>query len=551
MANVKLSATYLDLLAEHDDVGLFLINVCPSDGQTNIPASDAARIEGPVEVSCPLYLSLAYTGSSTGITLTETIIYVTINGGTPVQVYDGSAFDADWTDYSTVAAQTYGDGPNNHEQLFVLIRNSAFSSLDEISVNITGNAEEGGVTLDETYSFIIEDLTKPTVTAVRTRGLKKLRVTFSEAVEQNTGNTGDALLIRDISSSITVTPQETGNAHIVSSRNLFTGEDVGRYIGIAGAENSANNDIFEILSLVSTTEIEIDSTAVVEEFLEPSVLVTIAPYKVKGVPDTSLLSPYFEPVVIDAETISTTEIELTLHTDITQNRLYNFYASSVWDLNENEINTANLEFTTEALSIPKGRVDEAFSMVDMIPPANLEEDTTGDLTRLLQVLDEPLQLMLYDIDRFSDIMDIDLVDDSNLDAMLNHYGNPFSFAYNLESIEKRRLIDVLVASYKKKGTEVGLENLANYVLGITIDIQPARDVDGQWVLGVGQLGSTSILGPGHSYLLYSFDVEVSSPITGLTDNQRLWLVEMIEWGKPAHTHFIRLIEPGGVVTWPS
>jgi phage tail-like protein len=188
--------------------------------------------------------------------------------------------------------------------------------------------------------------------------------------------------------------------------------------------------------------------------------------------------------------------------------------------------------------------------MSFVPPENLEEDSTRDLERFLRVIDEPLQLLLYDIDRFSDILDIDLVDNSDLDALLAHLGNPFSFAVSLSDDEKRRLASVLVEAYKKKGTESGLENLVNYVLGITIDIQPAKDVSGQWILGTGKLGSTTVLGPGLSYLLYSFDVEVTAPITGLTAQQRLRLIEMIEWGKPSHTHFNNLIEPGGTITGP-
>jgi hypothetical protein len=143
-----------------------------------------------------------------------------------------------------------------------------------------------------------------------------------------------------------------------------------------------------------------------------------------------------------------------------------------------------------------------------------------------------------------------LVDSSNLDALLLHLGNPFSFATSLSDDEKRRLASILVEGYKKKGTETGLEGIINYVLGITVDIQPSRDVSGQWTLGVGQLGDDTVLGPGTSYLLYSFDVEVTAPITGLTAQQRLWLIEMVNWGKPSHTHFSRLIEPGDRITGP-
>jgi hypothetical protein len=69
-------------------------------------------------------------------------------------------------------------------------------------------------------------------------------------------------------------------------------------------------------------------------------------------------------------------------------------------------------------------------------------------------------------------------------------------------------------------------------------------------LGVSELGIDTALAGGTSFQKFSF--EAVSPIT-LTETQRRRVIELINYMKPAHTHFIRLIEPeeeeAPVVEW--
>lgn len=217
--------------------------------------------------------------------------------------------------------------------------------------------------------------------------------------------------------------------------------------------------------------------------------------------------------------------------------MYSFSALEVNDLNDNTLDPVSIQFTTEPCGGPE---DRDFSIEDMIPDENIEQDATRDLIRYLRIIDEVLQLILCDIDNFTSVMDIDLVSDNNLDALLLHLGSPFSFAGSLSSGDKRRLASVLVEAYKRKGGEVAIEATVAFILGFEIDVQPFLNPAGTWTLGVSALGQDTILGPGTSFLRYSFQVEV---FQDLTEVQRRRLIEIVNYMKPAHTHFIRLIEP--------
>jgi len=60
------------------------------------------------------------------------------------------------------------------------------------------------------------------------------------------------------------------------------------------------------------------------------------------------------------------------------------------------------------------------------------------------------------------------------------------------------------------------------------------------VLGESALGEDWILGPSSRFARYAFDVKVGVP---LSEEQRRQIRAIVDYLKPAHTHFIDLIEP--------
>lgn len=532
---VPSGALYLDLAEEDPLTGSptpILMNTFPFDGQDDVPAADAGG-------SHPLYVTVVDIGTD-GLSPGDTHIFVTTDLGL-VEVWNGTTFAAGWAS-STFASVASDGGGTDDEHRFRLIRDTVFTSLEIVTVRVTAETTIAAV-LDTTYDFQIEDLTKPILVSAKTRGLTRLRVEFDEEVKQGTTDGGDALLIRDITAGAIVKPPAGPlPARIEFERDLFTAADIGRFIGVAGADNALNNDIFEILSLVSPQIVEIDTTEVVEEELPVDTVITVSPYRVDGVPDPALIFPFFNPVVIAAETVAPNEVELTLHTDITQQRLYKLSVVSVEDLNGNVIGSspAEIEFTTEPCPAPDERAAGQFNMVDFMPDENLEQDTSRDLERFLRVIDEPLQLLLCDVDEFTTIMDIDLIDKRNLGALLDHLGVPFSFAPSLSETDQRRLASILVDIYKRKGVEVAIEATVNFLLGFEIDIQPYLDPGETWIMGESLLGVDTFLGPGTLFLRYSFQVKT---IEDLTETQRRRMIEIVNYMKPSHTHFVRIAEP--------
>lgn len=174
----------------------------------------------------------------------------------------------------------------------------------------------------------------------------------------------------------------------------------------------------------------------------------------------------------------------------------------------------------------------------MFPQINRDEDDTRDLERWSNVLQDVIELLLYDIDRWTEVFDIDRAPEDFVDAILADLGNPFRF--DLTLTQKRKLGKVLVEIYKLKGTEPGVCNVLHFFLGVQCDVVEYHDQDGIWSLGESELGIDSYLGLDESRSRYSFDVEVD---TTLTDDQRRIVREIVDYMKPAHTHHIRTVEP--------
>ena len=93
--------------------------------------------------------------------------------------------------------------------------------------------------------------------------------------------------------------------------------------------------------------------------------------------------------------------------------------------------------------------------------------------------------------------------------------------------------------YRQKGTARGIINAVRFFLGVEIEAVTAYAGEAL-VLGESELGVDWILGPSSRFARYAFDVIVVVP---LTDAQRKQLRAIVEYLKPAHTHFVTLVEP--------
>lgn len=248
------------------------------------------------------------------------------------------------------------------------------------------------------------------------------------------------------------------------------------------------------------------------------------------------VTPAVTPNVIAVAIVangSPSVVDLTTDIELSPGVPYRLTETLVADLAGN-LGTSSVNFTA---FVPPKPASRRWDLYSMFPAMNRREDVTRELKKFVACLQEVTDLLLWDIDSWTDILDVDRAPDAHLEAMLESLGNPFPFALST-TIEKRKLIRILVAIYKQKGTAPGLINAVRFFLGLTITID--EYVNDTMSLGESRLGVDWILGPGTSFALYSFTV--NSGIT-LTDDQRAAIRTIANYMKPAHTHLLEIVEP--------
>jgi len=229
-------------------------------------------------------------------------------------------------------------------------------------------------------------------------------------------------------------------------------------------------------------------------------------------------------------------VRVTLDTELTPDVRYRVQVTGVEDTKENPVAATDdtAIFTGYRSPRPAGR---RFDLWSMLPRHNRRSDVTGDLRRFIACLQEVLDLLMVEGDRFSDVFDIERAPEAFLALILHDLGNPFPF--DLDELDKRRLASVLVEMYRQKGTAIGIENAIRFFLGIDITaITPFAGTT--LVLGESELGVDWELGPSDRFARYAFDVEVDIPL-GTTERSQIRAI--VDYLKPAHTHFVQLIEP--------
>lgn len=269
-------------------------------------------------------------------------------------------------------------------------------------------------------------------------------------------------------------------------------------------------------------------------------------------------APSVSANVVDVDVVDASTVDLTVDTELTFGAVYQVVVTSVVDLVGNAIAAPDNVALFSAFT-PQWPEQRRWLILDWIPDIAIGSDTSGDLRRWISVLQEVMNLLLYQVDEWIKILDPDTAPEDFLDAMLVDLGNPFDFV--LDTIDKRRLVKLLVDMYQQKGTAVGLINVIRFFLGITVTIDIYNG--GGWELAAAdsptldgtsppsgpgdELSSSSTeapdpatLGPGERRLLYTFDI--ISPVN-LTDEQRARMRGLAEYMKPAHTHLNRILEP--------
>lgn len=248
--------------------------------------------------------------------------------------------------------------------------------------------------------------------------------------------------------------------------------------------------------------------------------------------------------VVAVTQVSSTTVDLAFDIESSFEKQYDLTVSNtVQDTNGNTIDADGrmVEFTSFSPNFPE---DRDFQLANMLPSLNIKEDDTGDLEKFLGIFQDMTDLLLCEVDEFSEIFDPDVCPLAFLDAMLMDLGNPFDFIA-LTEIDKRRLVRILVEVYQQKGTADGIMNAVRFFLEVEVEIVPVNST-AFWLIGQDLLGVTTFLAPPiGSPLWYSFDI-VSEDV--LTADQRDKILKIADYMKPAHEHILSIIEPEPPVT---
>ena len=187
-------------------------------------------------------------------------------------------------------------------------------------------------------------------------------------------------------------------------------------------------------------------------------------------------------------------------------------------------------------------VERSFSLRDIFPAKVLAEDdqrADGWLGRLLDAFDPEMGAAFNRVDCFPTIIDPMRCPSHLLDNLLYHYGNPFTLEEGLTDTEKRKLLTVLFSIYAYKGTCPGVIGAIRTLYGINVTECVSANVE-CWVLDESVLDIDTILCPSALFEKYAFQVMVD---INLTATQRLQMANIVNYMRPANTHFIGFIEP--------
>lgn len=451
MTLVKLPALWLDNFLTSSVAGIALANQYPEQGAAEVAADHEVQFD------------LMPTAPLTTVDLANTSVWI---NGTPAMV-DG-VFQAGFITGSSVTAFTAID------QRVVVAHDNPWDGESTVTVRVVSQTLGGGYTLDESWTFTVEDLAQPRLVAAQAVSAKVVRLTFSEGMRRSgDGAVSDAL--------------------------------------------AAANYAFTYL------------------------------------PDDALLAGVRVESVSVAE-VSPTTFDVTVDMELSFWRTYRVDVAGTVADDSGNANAMEAGYTSAEFASwtpPWWPATRRFDLWSMLSEDDRTGDATGDLRRLISMFQDVVDLLLWDVDRFEELWDLDRAPDAHIQAELAGLGNPFAFP--MTSTQARKLVGQLVASYKQAGTEPSIENLARFFLGLDVVVEPWNAADQRWILAgesvldvsgaTDGLGVDSVLGPdAGSAALYTFDVLSAAT---LTTAQRLYLTRLVEILKAPHEHF-NVLDPTDV-----
>ncbi|OHD18816.1 MAG: hypothetical protein A2Y38_16430 [Spirochaetes bacterium GWB1_59_5] len=260
--------------------------------------------------------------------------------------------------------------------------------------------------------------------------------------------------------------------------------------------------------------------------------------------------PSIDAVVVSVESVAPDTVDLIMSKDLTPGAVYQIAVANVLNTAGLLIGVAYLvEFDVFSPYRPPNR---SWELIKFLSNYNRRRDISGDEKKFIQALQESADVMLESIDMFTDILDFERAPEAFLDAMLMDLGNPFPF--DIAAVDRRRLAAILVRLYQQKGTDVGIKNAIRFFFKMDVQIvelsatYPERFAEpghipiqsGDNDLGYSLLDLDFVLGPSIPFEVRAF--HVVAPVV-LTAAQKTGITFIVEYMKPAYTHYVDLLDP--------
>ncbi len=131
------------------------------------------------------------------------------------------------------------------------------------------------------------------------------------------------------------------------------------------------------------------------------------------------------------------------------------------------------------------------------------------------------------------------------DNNLTQCGLRHPFPFELDELDKRRLIAVLVDLYRLKGTVQGLRIAIRFFLGIEVEDITAYNGE-RLILGESELGVDWVIGPSDRFALYAFEVRVGRK---LSVQERERMTTIVRYLQPVGARFMGIVEPEDPPVW--
>lgn len=177
MAFVELPGVYLDAVTmDAASTALELINRNPGSGETGSLINENVALD-----------IASLTGNAIDVAATD--VYVDIGGAGEALVYDGGAFQAGWD-----GAESASSNPDANTLRIVIDQTAPFASFDVVTIRVVSQDVGATETMDESYSFTVQDLASPGVLTATPQDLDVLRIEFTEAVKQVSASDSDDAL---------------------------------------------------------------------------------------------------------------------------------------------------------------------------------------------------------------------------------------------------------------------------------------------------------------------------------------------------------------------